>query len=91
MTSSLKKKAIELLNEHTRSILNTDIRPTADQYTTDSWPIYHQQLTDTPPRYDRLSTDISTAVSVGSTYSNPKIILYFLTELRTLTIFLIPW
>ena len=51
----------------------TNIRPTVDQYTTDSWPIYHRQSTDTPPGYDRLSTD--TVVDI-STQTRPIVSRY---------------
>lgn len=47
-------------------MLDTDIGPTADRYTTNSWPMYHRELIDTPPRYDRLSTDIAVDVSADS-------------------------
>ena len=52
MTASLKRKPLDLTHV-TDTWHMTDIRPTVDQYTTDSWPIYHRQLTNITPTRDR--------------------------------------
>ena len=36
----------------------TNIRPTVDRYTTDSWPLYLRQLTALSPTVDRCTTEI---------------------------------